>query len=47
MSWSTGLSSFYPNLQAPLYPTSTIYAPKIPDPASVASTVRPSAALSQ
>jgi hypothetical protein len=34
VSWSTGNYSFYPNQQAPSYPTSTIYAPQFADPAS-------------
>lgn len=40
VSWSTGLSSFFPNQEAPAYPSNTIYAPQTPDPASVASVVR-------
>jgi hypothetical protein len=39
VSWATGNTTFYPNPQAPFYPNATFYAPKIPDPASVASVV--------
>jgi hypothetical protein len=40
VSWSTGNYSFYPNQQAPSYPTSTIYAPQFADPASYNAVVR-------
>ena len=39
LTWSTGAASFVQNLQAPAYPTNTLYAPQTPDPASVASVV--------
>ena len=40
VSWSTGFYNIVPNLQAPSYPNATIYAPRFPDQASVASVVR-------
>ena len=43
VSWSTGNYSFYPNQQAPSYPTSTIYAPQFADPASYNAVVRAAA----
>ena len=39
LTWSTGFYSFYQNQESPSYPTSTIYAPQTPDPASVSSVV--------